>query len=294
MQAFDPFNDIQGRPEYNRMDDKLDASINLLGTSTTAFLYKGINMTINILTLFPKMFKSVFSESIINRAQNRGLVEINIYNLRDWAPDKHKTVDDKPYGGGAGMVIKVDVIDHAIASLKRKTKNLPTGKAGEKLKTILLTPQGKTLTQKKAKTFSTYSDLLLVCGHYEGFDERVRKLVDEEISIGDYVLTGGEIPAMVLIDSVTRLIPGVLGKNESSREESFSMNKFIKNKQLSTFNFQLDKLIEYPQYTRPEKYAPESKKYKKTLSVPKILLSGNHEKIHKWRTNECLRRSKDK
>ena len=261
-------------------------------------------MNINILTLFPEMFKSVFSASIVKRAIDKNIVKINTYNLRNWAKDKHKTVDDSPYGGGAGMVLKVDVIDHAIASLKLKMKN-------EKLKIILLTPQGKTYNQKKVEQLSKCKNVLLICGHYEGFDERVRKLIDEEISIGDYVLTGGEIPAMVLIDSITRLIPGVLGKNESNQEESFSMEALIKNSKHEILNpkqiqnskhvskleirnlkFPPERWLEYPHYTRPESYKPISKKYKSSLKAPKVLLSGNHKEIKKWRVKQMLSRSK--
>lgn len=220
-------------------------------------------MIINILTLFPEMFKSVFNESIIKRAQEKKLVEINMFNLRDWANDKHKTVDDSPYGGGAGMVMKVDVIDRAIDSLKSKIKD-------EKIKIILLTPQGKKFDQKKAKKLSSYSNLLLICGHYEGFDERIRKLVDEEISIGDYVLTSGDLPTMVLIDAISRQIPGFIEKSQAIKEESFSK---IKNC-----------LLEYPQYTKPSEYRGQK--------VPKILLSGNHKKIAEWRTKKSLERTK--
>lgn len=286
-------------------------------------------MIINILTLFPEMFESlprlrrsrvierssisqevptesrgsstacvsgelcggVFNQSIIKRAQEKNLLKIKIYNLRDWATDKHKTVDDKPYGGGAGMVMKVEVIDRALHDLKLKTKN-------EKLKTILLTPQGKTFNQKKANSLSQLSNLILVCGHYEGFDERVRQLADEQISIGDYVLTGGEIPAMVLVDTIARLIPGVLGKKESSQEESFSMDKFInddrKNLKLEIRNLKLPPSgwLEYPQYTRPESYQPISKKFKRSLKVPKVLLSGHHAQIKNWRVKQIIKKTK--
>ena len=224
------------------------------------------------------MFKSVFNESIIKRAQEKKLVEINMFNLRDWTTGKHKTVDDSPYGGGAGMVMKVDVIDRAIDSLKSKITD-------EKIKIILLTPQGKKFDQKKAKKLSSCSNLLLICGHYEGFDERIRKLVDEEISIGDYVLTGGEIPAMVIVDAVTRLLPGVLGKDQSSQEESFSMEKLIDKEKIGNY-------LEYPHYTRPTTYAPVSKHYKNKLEVPKILLGGNHAEIEKWRIAQSVNRSK--
>lgn len=237
------------------------------------------------------MFESVFNESIIKRAQEKGLIKINLYNLRDWATDKHKIVDDSPYGGGAGMVLKVDVIDCALRDLKWKVKS-------GKLKVILLTPQGKTFNQKVAQKLSKADELILICGHYEGFDERIRKLVDEEISIGNYVLTGGEIPAMVLVDSISRLVPGVLGKDESSQEESFSMKKFLQetrykkqDTKFENYKLKIENCLEYPQYTRPESYKPTSKKIKK-MTVPKILLSGNHAEIKKWRVKQSLKRSK--
>ncbi len=234
-------------------------------------------MKIDILTLFPEMFEGVLNHSILKRAQDKKLTQIKLHNLRDWAHNKHKTVDDTPYGGGAGMVLKVDVIDRALHDLKTKNNYI-----------VLLTPQGKKYNQKIARTLSKKESLILVCGHYEGFDERVRKLVDCEISIGDYVLTGGEIPAMVLTDSIVRLIPGVLGKNESHQEESFSMENF--SSQLSAFSHQ--PVLEYPQYTRPEKYLPTSKKFKKELKTPKILLSGDHKRIKDWRIEESIKKSK--
>jgi len=218
-------------------------------------------MKIDIISLFPNMFKSSFEESIVKRAQKKGLAKIKIHDLRKWAKDKHKTVDDTSYGGGVGMVIKVDVLDRALKDLKSKILNL-------KSKTILLTPQGKKFDQKTAKRLSKYKHLILICGHYEGFDERIREnLIDEEISIGDYVLTGGEIPAMVVTDAVVRLIPGVVGKEESIHHESFS-----------------NSLLDFPVYTRPEEY--------KDWKVPKILLSGDHEKIEEWRQKQALKRTK--
>ena len=193
-------------------------------------------MKINILTLFPEMFEPL-KTSIIGRASGKNLIELNIVNIRDFSKDKHKKVDDTPYGGGAGMVMKPDVVYEAYKSL-----NL------EKTKTIYLSPQGKTLNQEKVKQLSQENSLVLICGHYEGIDQRVLdEIVDEEISIGDYVLTGGELPAMVLIDSVCRYVPGVLN-NESTKEESFSNN-----------------LLEYPQYTRPEIFLGKK--------VPEVLLS---------------------
>lgn len=209
-----------------------------------------MNMKIQILTLFPEMFTGFLSESILGRAQKSGLLQIETIQLRDWGLGNHKSVDDTPYGGGAGMVLRVDVVGKAVTDLK---------KANPKLKAILMTPQGTKFSQKKAESLvQDGSDLLLVCGHYEGFDERIRDYVDEEISIGDYVLTGGELAAAVITDAVVRLIPGVLGKEESFKSESFS-----------------EELLEYPHYTRPEEY--EGKK------VPEVLKNGNHAEIEKWR-----------
>jgi len=224
-------------------------------------------MQIDILTLFPKMFKGPFDESIIKRAQDESLVKINLYNLRKWAKDKYKTVDDRPYGGGAGMILMIEPIYKALKSLKKV--------ASCKSQVILLTPQGKVFNQKIARRLSKLDHLILVCGHYEGVDERVRKLVDEEISIGDYILTGGEIPAMVIVDSIIRLIPGVLKKPEAVLKESFSTNKL----DLKPLN-----LLEYPQYTRPAEF--------KGLKVPKILLSGDHQKIKKWQKEQAILRTK--
>lgn len=218
-------------------------------------------MKIDILTLFPKMFAGPFAESIVARAQDKLLVEMKIHNLRDWATDKRGTVDDRPFGGGVGMILAVDIVSRALAALK----------PGH---VILLTPQGKTFNQKLAGQLSKLDHLILICGHYEGFDERIRRLVDEEISIGDYVLTGGEIPAMVMVDAVTRLIPGVLEKPEATKNESFS-----------------DSLLEYPQYTRPAEFKglPAGRQ---GLKVPKILLSGDHQKIADWRQKMALAKTK--
>ena len=208
-------------------------------------------MKFDVLTLFPEMFKSL-EESIIGKAKEKNLIDINLINIRDFSKDKHKKVDDTPYGGGAGMVMKADVVYDAFKSIKQ-----------DNAKVIYLTPQGKTLNQKKVEELSKESHLILLCGHYEGIDQRViDKIVDEEISIGDYVLTGGEIPAMVLIDSVSRYIEGVLSK-DSTKEESFSNG-----------------MLEYPQYTRPEVYENEK--------VPEILLTVHHEKIEKWRRKKAI------
>jgi len=217
-------------------------------------------MIFNIITLFPEMFNGPFSESIIKRAQEKGLVEIKFHRLRDYATDKHKTVDDTPYGGGKGMVFKVDVVDRAILNLKSKISK------AKNCRTILLSPQGQKFNQDKARELTKYDNIILVCGRYEGFDERVRDLVDQEISIGDFVLTGGEIPAMAIVDAVSRLVPAVLAE-KSAENESF-MSKDEKG------NY----LLEYPQYTRPIEYKGEK--------VPEVLMSGNHAKIEKWRQEQ--------
>lgn len=223
-------------------------------------------MEINIITLFPEMFVGSFSESIISRAIEKDIIKINLVNLRDFAEDKHKTVDDTPCGGGAGMVLKVDVMDRAISAI--------AGKNRHDYDIILLTPQGERYTQNKAKQLLVKEKIILICGHYEGFDERIRQyLVDEQISIGDFVLSGGEIPAMAIVDSIVRLLPGALGKNESSEEESFSIQD--ESGKL---------LLEYPQYTRPVEY--------KEWKVPDVLLSGDHAKIKNWRLNEAKKRTK--
>lgn len=208
-------------------------------------------MKFDVLTLFPEMFNAL-KQSIIGRAEENNLIHINIVNMREFSKDKHKKVDDTPYGGGAGMVIKPDIVYDSYNSVKE-----------EKAKVIYLSPQGNVLNQKKVEVLSKEEHLILLCGHYEGIDQRVLdEIVDEEISIGDYVLTGGEIPAMVLIDYVSRYIDGVLDK-ESIKEESFTNN-----------------LLEYPQYTRPENFLNKQ--------VPDVLLSGHHENIRKWRRKESL------
>ena len=208
-------------------------------------------MKFNILTLFPEMFEPI-KQSIIGKAIEKNIVEINLINIRDFSKNKHKKVDDTPYGGGAGMVIRPDVVYDAFKSIK-----------DDKTKVIYLSPKGKTLNQEKVKELSNENHIILLCGHYEGIDQRVLdEIVDEEISIGDYVLTGGEIPAMVLIDSVSRYVDGVITK-ESVEEESFSNG-----------------LLEYPQYTRPEVFLNKK--------VPEVLLSGHHENIRKWREEQSL------
>ncbi len=226
-------------------------------------------MKIDILTLFPQMFKGPFDESILRRAQDKGLLEINIHNLRDWAVDKHKSVDDRPYGGGTGMVLMIEPIYKAL-------KNIRSPVTSHRSLVILLTPQGKFFNQKKAQELSKLEHLILIAGHYEGFDERIRRhLVDEELSIGDYVLTGGELPAMVVSDAIVRLIPGVLEKPEATKNESFSP---------TTVHPSPFTVLEYPQYTRPETF--------KGWKVPKILLSGNHQEIEKWRKEKAITRTK--
>ncbi len=231
-------------------------------------------MTFDIITIFPKIFNSYFSESIVSRAQRKKLIKINIYNLRDFTKDRHKTVDDRPYGGGAGMVMKVEPIFKAVKKIKSRNSRFHRGsstKSGKnkKLKVILFSAKGKKFDQKIAKKFSKLDGLILICGRYEGVDERVAKYIaDTEISIGDYVLTGGEIPAMIMVDTITRLIPNAI-KKESLREESF------KNQNL-----------EYPQYTRPPKFYPKEKFRRagpEIWKVPNVLLSGHHKKIREWR-----------
>lgn len=215
-------------------------------------------MLISIISIFPGLFQSVFAESMIKRAQEKGLLEISIYDLRDFSEDKHRRVDDYPYGGGAGMVMKPEPFFKAVRAVRERSP--------VKGKTVLMSPQGVRLTQDKLKELSKEKHLIILCGHYEGIDERVRAyLADEEISIGDYILTGGEIPAMVMVDALARLIPGVLSTS-SLEEESFACG-----------------LLEYPQYTRPQEY--------EGMCVPEILLSGDHEKIRQWRYEEALKRT---
>jgi len=219
-----------------------------------------LGVRIDILTLFPEMFAGVLDYSILRRAQDHSIVKINIHNLRDWATDKYKSVDDRPYGGGPGMVMRVDIIDSAVSELK-----------DHKSKVILLDAKGKTFKQKKAQELAKEEHLILICGHYEGVDQRVAEhIADEVISVGDYVLSGGEIPAMTIVDSVVRLLPGVLGNPESLVEESF--NEVPPSPQ------GLRRAREYPQYTRPEEY--------KGWKVPEVLLSGNHKLINEWRNHK--------
>ncbi len=216
-------------------------------------------MRIDIITIFPKMFSAVLDESMLKRAQQKGKVKIFTHDLRDYTLDKHRKVDDRPFGGGAGMVLQVEPIFRALAAIRKKIK-VPA-------RVILLCPQGKKLNQAQVKRLSACRNLILICGHYEGVDERVRQyLADEEISIGDYILTGGELAAMVLVDSLARLVPGVLGDKNSLNFESFEGN-----------------LLEYPQYSRPAQF--------KNWSVPEVLVSGNHNKIQAWRKNQALKRT---
>ena len=219
-------------------------------------------MQFDVLTLFPEMF-NILNESIIGRAKEKGLINVNLINIRDFSKNKHKKVDDTPYGGGAGMVIQPDVVYDAYKSV------ITNNEKSEKTRVIYMSPQGKKLDQQKVEELSKQEHLILLCGHYEGIDQRVLdSIVDEEISIGDYVLTGGELPAMVLIDSVSRYVEGVL-KDDSTTEESFSQG-----------------LLEYPQYTRPEIFEGQQ--------VPEVLRSGNHQMIDKWRREQSLKRTLEK
>ena len=212
-------------------------------------------MKVDVLTLFPAMFAGVMDESILRRAQEKRRLELTIRNLRDWTHDRHRTVDDEPYGGGPGMVLKPEPIFEAIEEL-----------AGETTQVVMLSPQGQPFRQSKARELAGHEHLLMLCGAYEGFDERVRSLVNHELSIGDYVLTNGALPAMVVIDAVTRLLPGVLGDDSSSVEESFSEN-----------------LLEYPQYTRPADF--------RGMKVPEVLLSGDHGAVEEWRQEQAVERT---
>ncbi len=211
-------------------------------------------MKITVLTLFPDMFPAIINDSIIKRAKENNLVEVNIINFRDFSNNKHNTVDDTPYGGGAGMLLQVEPIYKALISI-------PDYKEAYK---ILLTPQGKKYNQNIVKDLIKHDHIILICGHYEGFDERVKEYIDMEISIGDYVLTGGEIAALVIIDSIVRLIPGVLGSKESYEHDSFYEDS-----------------LDYPQYTKPREF--------NGVKVPDVLLSGNHKEIAKWREEMKLK-----
>jgi len=218
-------------------------------------------MKIDVLTLFPAMFAGPLDESIIKRARAAELLDLKIHNLRDWTHDRHKTVDDRPFGGGPGMLLKPEPLFEAIEDLKRKGTHV-----------ILLSPTGRKFNQAIARELAGHKHLLLVTGHYEGFDDRVRaKLADDELSIGDYVLTNGALPSMVVIDAVVRLLPGVLGDEESSHDESFGVETAG---------------LEYPQYTRPAQF--------RGMKVPDVLVSGDHAEIKKWRQHEAKRRTKER
>ncbi len=216
-------------------------------------------MKFDILTLFPGMFVGPFDESIISRAKDKQLIDISLHNIRDWATDRHQTADDPPYGGGAGMVMKAEPLSAAISAVKASNPNSSV---------ILTSPQGRRLTHRIASELAEKEGLIIICGRYEGIDERIRTLyAEDDISLGDFVLSGGEIAAMAIVDVVTRLIPGVLGCNESAEADSFG-----------------DGLLEYPHYTRPPEFMG--------LTVPDTLLSGNHELIRKWRRKESLRKTR--
>lgn len=212
-------------------------------------------MIFDILTLFPEMFEAM-NHSIIKRARENGLLEINLYNIRDYSANKHKKVDDYPYGGGAGMVMQAEPIYNAVEAVKSRH--------GYKPYTVLMSPRGERYNQKICRSLSDINHIMLICGHYEGIDERIMPLVDMELSIGDFVLTGGEIAAMALVDSASRMVPGVLSSNESFEDESF-----------------YEGLLEFPQYTRPETILG--------MKVPEVLLSGNHKKIEEWRRFQSLK-----
>jgi len=213
-------------------------------------------MRIDVLTLFPEMFAGPLDVSIVQRARNAGLLDLRVHNLRDWTHDRHKTVDDRPFGGGAGMVMKPEPIFEAVETL-----------ADDKVHVVLLAPTGRLFNQAIARELAGQERMLLICGSYEGVDERVREaLVDDELSIGDYVLTNGGLPAMVIIDAITRLLPGALGDDESAQDESFSHG-----------------LLEYPHYTRPAEF--------RGMKVPEVLLSGHHAEIEKWRTEQARQRT---
>ncbi len=221
-------------------------------------------MRIDVLTLFPQMFEAPFSFGIFKRAIDHKLISINVHNIRDYTHDRHHTVDDYPYGGGPGMILKPEPIFEAVEAIKEE---ISTKEGVTEVPIVLLTPQGRLFSQQVAQELSRHSHLLLICGHYEGVDERVREhLVTDELSIGDYVLTGGELPALIVIDTVVRLLPGVLGSEASPLDESHTSG-----------------LLEYPQYTRPAAY--------RGWAVPEVLLSGNHAQIAQWRREQVIQRT---
>jgi tRNA (guanine37-N1)-methyltransferase len=215
-------------------------------------------MKIDVLTTFPEMFTGPLDYSMVKRAREAAILDFRVVNLRDYTHDRHKTVDDRPFGGGPGMLLKPEPIFEAVENL-----------ANEKTRVVMMTPSGKLFSQQLARELSQEEHLLILCGAYEGFDERITTLVDDELSIGDYVLTNGALPAMVVIDAVARLLPGVLGDDQSSADESFSHG-----------------LLEYPQYTRPAEF--------RGMKVPEMLLSGNHAEIEKWRREQALKRTKER
>ncbi len=209
-------------------------------------------MQFDLITIFPEIFNSYINVSILKRAQKKKLIAVKIHNLRDFTADKHRTVDDRPYGGGPGMVMKIEPLYKCLKAIKRKKNS----------KVFLMSPKGRLFAQTTAKQFTKLDQVIFICGHYEGVDERIKKFIDGEISTGQYVLTGGELPALTIIDAVTRLLPGVLGHADSPKDETFSKNL---------------KYREYPHYTRPENF--------KGQKVPEILLQGNHDNIKEWREN---------
>jgi len=228
-------------------------------------------MKFDIITIFPEIFDSYFKESLLARAQEKKLLEINVHNLRDWATDAHKTVDDSPFGGALGMVLKVEPLYRAVSALKSQTTNSKsqTKHKIQNTKTILFTPRGKKFTQRKASEYAKLDQLIMICGRYEGVDERVGKYIaDEQISIGDYDLMGGELPAMIVVETVARLIPGVIGKKEFLKE-----------------HIQNGGFVEYAQYTRPEVFSAQDGSALSGVvwKVPKVLMSGNHKEIEAWR-----------
>jgi len=231
-------------------------------------------MRFDIITIFPRIFDSYFSESILARAQAKELIEINVHDLRDWAEGAHRQVDDRPFGGGPGMVLKVEPIFKAVQEIKKSASGRIRRRGGN-TRVILLSAKGKRFVQSDVKRLLKYDQIIFICGRYEGVDERLASLVaDEEVSIGDYVLTGGELPAMIILDATSRFILGVIGKSESLTQESFSLyNKESKIR-----------YTEYPHYTRPEIFAPDKKT---TWRTPKVLISGNHKKIQAWRTKNA-------
>ncbi len=214
-------------------------------------------MKISIISLFPEMFEGPFAHSMLWKAQKNGQLKFELINLRDFGEGPRQTVDDTPYGGGAGMVLKCEPVFAAVESVKADSPNA---------KVLMMTPRGKRYSQLDAKRLSAEEHIVILCGHYEGFDERILSIVDEEVSMGDFVLTGGEIPAMAVVDSVVRLIPGVLGHNDSAHDESFSAG-----------------LLEYPQYTRPDEF--------RCMKVPEVLKGGNHAEITKWRREQAVQKT---